>query len=134
MYELNFRAYIRHLDLIVAVQAINFIAKTIECYLISEDEGDLSEFNFGEVELLQFTGLRDCNDLAIYVGDIIGWHKKYTMIAGRVVESWGLTSDVHWTEDAGAVYVNTSAQEVTLGRVVRDCTVVGNVYQNPELI
>ena len=47
----KFRAYIKHLDLMVEVQRINYDVKTIECYLVDAEEWDLSEYSFDEVEL-----------------------------------------------------------------------------------
>jgi hypothetical protein len=52
MRELKFRAYIKHLDIIVDVQRINFDVKTIEVGL---SDGDLCEYDFDEVILMQYT-------------------------------------------------------------------------------
>ena len=51
--NLKFRAYLKKYKMTVDVVRINFDIKTIECYLVDEDEGDFSEFNFDEVELVQ---------------------------------------------------------------------------------
>ena len=51
--KLKFKARINHLELYVDVQRINFDCETIECFLVSPEEGDMSEFDFDDIELYQ---------------------------------------------------------------------------------
>jgi uncharacterized phage protein (TIGR01671 family) len=73
-------------------------------------------------ELMQFTGLHDVNGVEIYEGDII--------------LSWGYHLEVLW-EESDASFLAASAD----GRIQEsgqewdnDCKVIGNIYQNPELL
>ena len=66
--EIKFKAYIKKLAIVVPVQRINFDCSTVEVKL---DEGDFWEFDFEEVELMEFPGLHDKNDIEVYEGDII---------------------------------------------------------------
>lgn len=74
MRKLKFRAYIKHLDIIVDVQRINFDVKTIEVGL---SDGDLFEYNFDEVILMQYTGMRDKHGQKIYRKDILKIKDNY---------------------------------------------------------
>jgi len=57
MTKLKFKARIKHLELTVDIQRINFDGQTVECYLTSPEEGDLSEFSFDEIKLYQYAGI-----------------------------------------------------------------------------
>lgn len=54
---MKFKAYIKHMKLWVDVQRINFDVRTIECYLTDSEEGDMSEYDFDEIELV-LTGVK----------------------------------------------------------------------------
>ena len=73
--------------------------------------------------LMQFTGLLDKNGKEIYEGDIIS--------------IWGTTLKVYWEESDASFMAETlgdnaiceSGQEWS-----GSCEVIGNIYQNPELL
>lgn len=70
MQEIKFKAYIKNLKWILPVERINFDCKTVEIDL-SAGNGDTSEYDFDEIILMQFIGLRDIHNKEIYVGDIV---------------------------------------------------------------
>jgi uncharacterized phage protein (TIGR01671 family) len=77
-----------------------------------------------EFSIMQFTGLTDINGVEIYEGDIVS-------VAGHG------NCEVKITSYLGVVYVDTDGYEATH----YDCadeldypTVIGNIYQNPELL
>lgn len=73
-------------------------------------------------ELIQYTGLKDKNDKEIYEGDIV-------YIAGMG------NSKVEWDRcHAGWIFDNRS-QGCEYSDVIEDIeTIIGNIYENPELL
>lgn len=53
MPDIKYRAYVKHLQIIIEVQRINFDCKTVEWYIVHPDEWDMSEFSFDEIEIIQ---------------------------------------------------------------------------------
>jgi len=69
--------------------------------------------NNQEIELMQFTGLKDKNGKEIYEGDIVNYKPPY------VVE-WQ-EKEACWNVSYGYLTAN-------------DLEVIGNIYENPELL
>lgn len=79
-----------------------------------------------DLEIMQFTGLKDKNGKEIYEWDIIKW--KF-VDAGEPYDDMEYTEVVEWDEcgfflDGGA----------PLTVAIDDCEVIGNIYENPELL
>ena len=109
MREFKFKAYIKHLDLFVDVQRINFDCDTIECYLENPDEGDLSEFNFAEIALFQFSGLVDKDNVEIYEGDIVkvAYIEEYLYKLEEGIEEY-----LYKLEESGDEFIVTFDEEL----------------------
>lgn len=75
--------------------------------------------------VMQYTGLKDKNDKEIYEGDIV---KQWDGIKQIIFE------DFMWAavEKLGEV-VNSSCEEM-LPFISNDCEVIGNIYENKELL
>lgn len=87
---------------------------------VQKIEKDLEE---GAYELMQFTGLHDKNGKEIYEGDII-----------QIRDKW---DDPELDKEVGTVFYQNGAYwglERLLGIVASYCKVIGNIYENPELL
>lgn len=75
-------------------------------------------FGCGEKIVMQYTGLKDKNGKEIYEGDI--------------VQEAGTVAPVSW-DSARARFVYRT-DTLTAGLYGLMCTVIGNIYENPELL
>jgi len=134
MREIKFRAYIYDLTdedshpLEIDVRAgklwdvasINFKDRIAE---IMDDDGNVWEYELNdEIALLQYTGFKDKNGKEIYEGYIV--REKYGVEIPMVV-TW---------DDAGFRTLGKHNGEQYVGYVKDSCEVIGNIYENPELL
>ncbi len=81
---------------------------------------DFIQEETGHVELMQYTGFKDKNGVEIYEGDILQ-------------DDEGYMSEVIWHE-FGRWLSDYRSDSVELCEVACYNAVVGNIYQNPELL
>jgi uncharacterized phage protein (TIGR01671 family) len=107
-------------------------------YIIPEGAEYPDQFEYyDDIKLMQYTGLKDKNGVEIYEGDIL------RLFDPRLPEK---TKSSEVTFDRGAFLVDTQMgtlpDRTTLKTLYRelmnreysDCEVIGNIYENPELI
>lgn len=86
-----------------------------------------------EFTLLQYTGLKDKNNKEIYEGDVVRYYDSTTMwLVSKIVDV------------GGAFAVATSENPILLyefhhdykyaGEPIPELEVIGNIYENPELL
>ena len=89
------------------------------------DDRDIYCYDFDEIELMQSTGLKDKNGKEIFEGDIVKMAKDvyseptyYEVVRHR----------------GGAYRLESKQHGCELWLRHTDCEVVGNIYENPELL
>ncbi len=123
MREIKFRAWLKKEKKIVEVVSVDYkqrkISYEVEQGLIFLDKG-LEFRNFEEIELIEYTGLKDKNNREIYERDIVEWldiskNKQYSTV---VYEN-------------GVFSINNFSFEFYKDTELK---VVGNKFENPELL
>lgn len=89
------------------------------------DDRDVYCYDFDEIELIQSTGLKDKNDKEIFEGDIVKMSKDVYSEPTyyEIVRHYG-----------GAYRLESKQHGCELWLRHTDCEVVGNVYENRELL
>ncbi|UUI41158.1 YopX family protein [Oceanobacillus oncorhynchi] len=139
MREFKFNAWIKAHEIMVAVDSIDFAEEEI---LIIDDTGIDRYFPFEEIELLQYTGLRDKNGKEIYEGDLIKKQFKDRRIGnfyavGQVVFSrWyaGFTVPYNYHGYTNLERLSSDVDEDGWIVANQKMDVIGNIYKNPELL
>ena len=89
------------------------------------DDRDVYCYDLDEIELMQSTGLKDRNSVEIFEGDIVKMAKDVYSEPTyyEVVRHYG-----------GAYRLESKQHGCELWLRHTDCEVVGNIYENPELL
>lgn len=116
----KFRAWLKNDKEMIDVMQIAFDTKWIRVFY----QLNYRWFKFDDVLLMQSTGLKDKNGQEIFEGDILG--SKDGLLNGII----------EYREDLG-MWTNTLIRYNNFERlcnVASDRKIIGNVYQNPELL
>ena len=113
------KVYIKHLDIVSAVETINFHEKTVEVFFY--DNLDNVPFNFDEVTFIYNTGYKDKNDNYIYTGDIVVHNNLRYLVRKKVEEEFYYLT-------------NNKGYRCRLSSMDDDYLVIGNIYENKELL
>lgn len=128
MKEIKFRMWSIENEEMYEVTALDFIIEHVSywfCnkatvpYVISKES-----LPFDQCKLMQFTGLSDKNGKSIYAGDIL------QLYSGKYLVKWECNHYLHPLpyEEILNIGIPTSYVEVENGEII------GNVYENPELL
>lgn len=105
-----------------------------ECMLLGEWSKVIDDYVFergthkhGDLKVMQFTGLEDKNGREIYEGDIVEHLEK--MFGGDGKKE---RFEVKFIE--GAFVTNSGSLSIVTSSSLFMATVIGNVYENPELL
>lgn len=127
--KIKFRAYRKSTQTTHNVLAIDFENKSV---LLSDGETEA----MADVDLRQYTGLKDQHGREIYEGDIL-------RVTSKDGESYVAT--VIWFGNEGYPafdlagipapwYYESNALSTIFESGVETCTVIGNIFENPELL
>jgi len=136
MREIKFRAWdknekrmlsdewIQTLDLKTDGSWAAYIGGGMKRYLRSSIGAGARDIFYNDIELMQYTGLKDCKGKEIYEGDILRQHKT----SGQMFK-------VIWDADGKWMVrdIECNMQDF-LWRWASVTEVIGNIYENKELI
>lgn len=122
--EIKFRAWNKKDKVMVDVAAINFGPSG--CWSLIEDAYDAELQLADSYELMQYTGLKDKNGREIYEGDVLD-------IGLRNQDGKPIIAPVSY-ETYSAGYVLDNGGNGIWQRLTKECEVIGNTFENPELL
>lgn len=135
MREIKFKAIRKSDNKVFEVMSLGIAEEEIMSW--DEEESNILHIPFDEIELMQYIGLQDKNGVEIYEGDILEFranpfNRKRDLF--QVVFKDGRFRD-EWNNYIGQ-YLPPDIRNKQGGRVRLNeaCEVVGNIYENPELL
>lgn len=147
MREIKFRGYVKAKKKVLPVYSLDFSFLEDEAVTIA-DCGNLNcglcldYYRKEDVELMQYTGLKDKNGVEIYEGDIL----TSTIYPFQSDKEYNYHGEVRWGEEDAAFLltkhiVNKDKRGISHGITdlltdydIRDFEIIGNIYTNPELL
>ena len=126
MREIKFRAWVKDRKAVFEVVLINYVTKKVT-YLLERVGHLLSirDEKFNDIELMQYTGLKDMRGKEIYEGDILfeSFGERYYKV---IFENGSFRAEFEGDFDEYSFDLSDV--------VLQGCEVVGNIYENPELL
>ena len=142
MREIKFRIYLdkmyyqnEYVEYDTNLAGIDFLNKTVTfaAYTDGEEVDNLQKYSFDEnnilyekeLKIMQYTGLKDKNGKEIYEGDVLSNgndEKPYKVI----FENGSFRAEFEGDFEEYSFYL--------IDIVAQHCEIVGNIYENPELL
>ena len=118
------KIYVERYNKVFDVQEIHF---DIDVVCFDNGQPDFAQFEFEDVEFIYNTGYRDKNDNYIYTGDILEYQGEANIyyIRKLLVEKDG--EEEYYILTTDGIYVRRLMN-------MDDYLVVGNIYENKELL
>ena len=121
MREIKFRAWHKEKKIMGEVLGIDILHK--EIFFSNEDVDCYEHTDFKDIELMQYTGLKDKNNKEIYEGDIVKFLNGIFEVIWCNEKASFMLKNKEYKEFLNFIYENNNVMEI-----------VGNIYKNPELI
>lgn len=121
------KVYIKSLDMVLAVEVINYHEKTVEVYF--NDNADNVPYKFNEIEFIYGTGFIDKNGKEIEHGDILKteFEDVFSIKFNNVYGFYAIKDDVRR-------YFAEEDLDYELRETLSKTEVIGNIYENKELL
>ena len=122
--EIKFRAYYKMYKGIYPVAEIILDEESVMLITTDEHDGELDMITCGyeDIEIMQYTGIKDKNGVDIYEGDVI---------EDTDYEGMKITGSIVYR--LGAFYIDWNTYPHSLLGIGTP-TIVGNIYENKELL
>ena len=124
MREIKFRAWLKEKKIMGEVLGIDILHK--ETFFSNEDVDCYEHTDFKDIELMQYTGLKDMREKEIYEGDIVKLRANHGIGVVKYYDEWGAFV-IEYIKPKPLVVLGISYYK-------EDIEVIGNIYENPELI
>ncbi|WP_294729221.1 YopX family protein [uncultured Fusobacterium sp.] len=121
MREIKFRAWLKEEKIMGEVLGIDILHK--EIYFSNENINCYEYTEFKDIELMQYTGLKDKNEKEIYEGDIVIHHSKMYKIIFNTEEARFVLRDDEFEMNIPFTNNNNKRMEI-----------IGNIYESLELL
>ena len=128
MRPIEFRAYLKYKKKIVDV-----IMLEPENKVRYDDDDVIEECDIDECELMQFTGLYDKNGKEICEGDIVKVSYDRTSMEWNAIVRFGIIKEAYKLIGYYLEPISESPYNQSI-IALRDLEVIGNIYENKELI
>jgi len=126
MREIKFRAWSKEHDFIGKVYEIDFRYGLVK---LETEKETTHTFGISNVELMQYTGLKDKSGKEIYEGDVVT--TIHTDHAPHIGEVYFQPTRLNWSVKHGSL---TNQDMFVYSRPDCSIEVIGNIYETPELL
>ena len=124
MREIKFRAWLKEKKIMGEVLGIDILHK--EIFFSNEDVDCYEHTDFKDIELMEYTGLKDKNEKEIYEGDIVKLRANHGIGVIKYSDEWGAFV-VEYIKPRPLVVLGMNYYK-------EDIEILGNIYENSELL